>query len=109
MEVSINKLMRHPSHASDEVGTIDIYEDSEISSCIEETMTFVEDGSIEDSEDDPFPSNETTPKLKPLPSTLKYAFLDHWCAKPVIIFSQLEKDQVQRLLEVLQGRKEAIG
>ena len=27
MKVSINKLMQHPSHASDEVGAIDIYED----------------------------------------------------------------------------------
>ena len=46
LKVSINKLMRHPSHASDKVGVIDIYEDLEISSCIEETMTFIEDGSI---------------------------------------------------------------
>ena len=30
MKVSINKLMRHPSHESDEVGAIDIYEDPEI-------------------------------------------------------------------------------
>ena len=35
MKVSINKLMRHPSHESDEVGAINIYEDPEISSCIE--------------------------------------------------------------------------
>ena len=27
MKVSINKLMRHPSHESDEVGAVDIYED----------------------------------------------------------------------------------
>ena len=36
MKVSINKLMRHPSHESDEVGTINIYEDLEITSCIKE-------------------------------------------------------------------------
>ena len=46
-------------------------------SCIEETITFIEDGSIEELEDDPFPSSETTLELKPLPSILKYAFLDH--------------------------------
>ena len=34
MKVSINKLMRHPSHEPDEVGVVDIYEDPEISSCI---------------------------------------------------------------------------
>ena len=55
MKVSINKLMRHPLHVSDEVGTIDIYEDSEIGSCIKETMAFIKDGSIEKPEDDPFP------------------------------------------------------
>ena len=34
MKVSINKLMRHPSHTSDEIGFVKIYEDSEIGSCI---------------------------------------------------------------------------
>ena len=46
MKVSINKLMRHPSHESDEVDAIDIYEDLEISSCIEETMAAIEDMSF---------------------------------------------------------------
>ena len=109
MKVSINKLMRHPSHESDEVGDIDIYEDLEISSCIEETKAFIEDRSIEELKDDPFPSSEMAPKLKPLPSTLKYTFFYHQCANLVIISSQVDKDQEERLLEVLQGRKEAIG
>ena len=34
MKVSINNLMRHPSHTSDEIGVVKIYEDSEIGSCI---------------------------------------------------------------------------
>ena len=109
MKVSINKLMRHPSHESDEVGAVDIYEDSEISICIEETMAAIEDGSFEEPEDDLFPSSETAPKRKPLPSTLKYTFLDHHCANPVIISLQLDQDQEERLLVVLRGRKEAIG
>ena len=58
--------------------------------------------------EDPFPSSEMTPELKPLPSTFKYTFLDHQCANPIIISSQLDKDQEERLLEVLRGRKEAI-
>ena len=109
MKVSINKLMRHPSHEFDEVGTVDIYEDLEISSCIEETMAIIEDRSFEEPEDDPFPSGEMAPELKPLPSTLKYAFLDHHSANPVIISSQLDHDQEERLLAVLQARKEALG
>ena len=40
-------------------------------------MTFIKDRSIEEPEDDPFPLSDMTPELKPLPSTLKYAFLDH--------------------------------
>ena len=87
MKVSINKLMRHPSHETDEVGAVDIYEDPEISSCIEETMAAIEDRSFEEPEDDPFPSGETAPELKLQPSTLKFAFLDHHSANPVIISS----------------------
>ena len=109
MKVSINRLIRHPSHESNEVGAIDIYEDLEILSCIKMMMAFIEDVSIEELEDDPFPSSETTPDLKSLPSTLKYTFLDHQCVNPVIISSQLDKDQEERLLEVLQGRKKEIG
>ena len=109
MKMSINKLMRHPSHESDEVGVVDIYEDPEISSCIKETMAAIEDKSFEEPEHDPFPFGETAPKLKPLPSTLKYAFLDHHSANPVIISSQLDHDQEERLLAVLQARKETIG
>ena len=90
MKVSINKLMRHPSHESDEVGVVNIYEDPEISSCIEETMVAIKDKSFEEPKDDPFLSGKTTPELKLLPSTLKYAFLDHHCANPVIISSQLD-------------------
>ena len=109
MKVSIKKLMRHPSHESDEVGAVDIYDDPEILSCIEETMAAIDDESFEEPEDDPFPSNGMTPELKPLPFMLKYAFLDHHCANPVIISSQLDQDQEERLLAVLRGRKEAIG
>ena len=57
-KVSINKLIRHPSHEFDEVGAVDIYEDPEISSCIEETMVAIEDRSFEEPEDDPFPFGE---------------------------------------------------
>ena len=104
MKVSINKSMRHPSHESDEVGTIDIYEDPEITSCIEETMTAIKDGSIDELEDNSFPFSKTKPELKLLPSTLKYVYLDHQYANPVIISSQLDKDQEERLLAVLRGK-----
>ena len=72
-------------------------------------MTAIEDRSFQEPEDDPFPSGETTLDLKPLPYTLKYAFLDHHSANHVIISSQLDHDQEERLLAVLRARKEAIG
>ena len=50
-------------------------------------MAAIEDESFEEPEDGPFSSSEMVPELKPLPSTLKYAFLDHHCANPVIISS----------------------
>ena len=50
-------------------------------------MELIPDESIEECEDDPFSSSETAPELKPLPSTLKYAFLDHQHAEPVIIMA----------------------
>ena len=108
MKVSIHKLTRHPSHESDEVGAIDIYEDPEITSCIEETMVAIEDGSIEELRTIYFPPSEIALELKTLPHTLKYTFLDHQCTNPMIISSQLDKDQEERLLAVLRGRKEAI-
>ena len=52
MKVSINKLMRHPSHESDEVGAINIYKDLKITSCIEETMAAIEDESFEEPKND---------------------------------------------------------
>ena len=97
MKVSINKLMRHSSHESDEVGTANIHKDSEISSCIEETMVAIVDKSFEEPKDDPFPSSDTVLELKPFSSTLKYVFLDHHCANPVIISSQIDSDQEERL------------
>ena len=109
MKVSISKLMRHPSHEFDEVDIIDIYEDPEILSCTEETMAAIEDESFKEPEDDPFSFTDKALELKLLPSTLKYAFIDHLCANPVIISSQLDQDQEERLLVVLRGRKEAIG
>ena len=52
--------------------------------------------------------DEPTGELKPLPSTLKYAFLDSQQVKPMIISSQLNEEQEKRLLDVLQWNEQAI-
>jgi hypothetical protein len=59
----------------------------------------------------PIPSLESPPKLelKPLPDKLKYAFLGSNDTLPVIIASDLQKDQEDKLLAVLKKHKEAIG
>ncbi|XP_062155263.1 uncharacterized protein LOC133863335 [Alnus glutinosa] len=59
----------------------------------------------------PVPSLESPPKLelKPLPDKLKYAFLGSNDTLPVIIASDLQKDQEDSLLAVLKKHKEAIG
>jgi hypothetical protein len=59
----------------------------------------------------PVPSLESPPKLelKPLPDKLKYAFLGANDTLPVIIASDLQKDQEDNMLEVLKEHKEAIG
>jgi hypothetical protein len=55
----------------------------------------------------PVPSLESPPKLelKPLLDKLKYAFLDVNDTLPVIIASDLQKDQEDNLLEVLKEHK----
>ena len=59
----------------------------------------------------PIPSISEPPKLelKPIPDTLKYAFLGDWKTLPVIISSQLDEDQEGKLLDVLSEHKEALS
>ena len=54
---------------------------------------------------------EEPPKLelKPLPPTLKYAFLGVDCTYPVIISAKLTKLEEEKLLRVLREHKKAIG
>jgi len=50
-----------------------------------------------------------TPELKPLPATLKYAYLEDKEKSPVIIFASLVAEQEEKLLLVLKKHKKAIG
>ena len=47
-------------------------------------------------------------ELKPLPDTLKYAFLGDSETLPVIFSSHLDKDQEGKLLDVLSEHKKAL-
>ena len=87
MKVNINKLMKYPSQNFEDLGVIDLFDDQDIETCIEEAMTINEGADFKD-----LPLDEPTEELKPLPSTLKYAFLDSQQVKPVIISSQLNEE-----------------
>ena len=84
VKVNINKLMNYPSQAFEDLGAIDLFDDQGIETCIEEAMTINEQAKFQ-----ALPLDEPTKELKPLTSTLKYAFLDSKQAKPVIISFQL--------------------
>ena len=48
-------------------------------------------------------------ELKPLPDTLKYAFLGDSKTLPLIISPHLDEDQEGKLLDVLSEHKEALN
>ena len=104
VKVNINKLMKYPSRASEDLGAIDFANDQDIDACVEEVMMIDEEAQYEE-----LPMDEPTLELKTLPSTLKYAFLDEEKAKSVIISSTLDIKQEEKLVEVLKKNKEAIG
>ena len=104
VKVDINKLMKYPSRASEDLGAIDFADDQDIDACVEEEMMIDEEAKFEE-----LPMDEPSLDLKALPSTLKYAFLDEEKVKPVIISSMLDIKQEAKLLEVLRKNEEAIG
>ena len=82
VKVNINKLMKYPSQAFKDLGAIDFFDDQDIETCIEEVMLINKEADFKE-----LSLDEPTKELKPLPSTLKYAFLDSQQEKPVIISS----------------------
>ena len=104
MKVDINKLMKYPSRASEDLGAIDFPDDQDIVACIEEVMIIDEEARFEE-----LPMDKLTLELKMLLSTLKYTFLDEEKAKLVIILSKLDIMQQEKLLEVLRRNEDAIG
>ena len=104
VKVDINKLMKYPSRASEDLGAIDFANDQDIDACIKEVMMIDEETRYEE-----LPMDKPTLELKTFPSTHKYAFLDEEKAKPVIISSKLDIKQEKQLLDVLRQNGDAIG
>ena len=103
MKVDINKLMKYPSRAFEDLGAIDFADDHDIDACVEEVMTINEEARFEE-----LPMDEPFLELKTHPSTLKYVFLDEEKAKLVIISSKLDIKQEKQLLDVLRWNEDAI-
>ena len=85
VKVDINKVMKFPSRASEDLGAIDFSDDQDIDACVEEVMMIEEEARFEE-----LLMDEPTLELKTLPSTLKYAFLDEEKAKPMRIWFKLD-------------------
>ena len=104
VKVNINKLLKYHLQAFKHLGAIDLFDDQDIETCIEEVMMINEEADFKE-----LPLDEPTGELKPLPSTLKYASLDSQQVKLVIISSQLNEEQEKQLLDVLQRNEQAIS
>ena len=59
--------------------------------------------------DPPPPKGDPVFELKPLPDTLKYAYLDEKKIYPVIISANLSEQEEERLLKTLKKHRVAIG
>ena len=59
--------------------------------------------------DPPPPKGNPVFELKPLPDTLKYAYLDEKKIYPVIISANLSKKEEEKLLKTLKKHRAAIG
>ena len=108
IQLSLTKLMRKPQASLVDVFTCDLEEEIRI-----EEEELVEEFKKEEKEEreseNPTPLAGDTHDLKPLPSSLKYAFLGENNSNPVIISADLKPDQEFSLLEVLKAHKEALA
>ena len=59
--------------------------------------------------DPPPPKGDPVFELKPIPDTLKYAYLDEKKIYPVIISANLSEHEEERLLKTLKKHRAAIG
>ena len=100
--------MRKPQASLVDVFTCDLEEKIRIE---EEELVeeFKKEEKEEGERENPIPLAGDTHDLKPLPSSLKYAFLGENNSNHVIISADLKPDQEFSLLEVLKAHKEALA
>ena len=104
MKFDINKLMKYPSQASEELGIINLADDQGINTCIQ-VMMINEEANFEE-----LPLDEPILEPKTLPFTLKYAFFGTEQAKSVIISSSSIKRKRTNYLKYCDGtNKQSVG
>ena len=107
IKMDLSKMMKSPTRSGE---NIDFFKEEEEVASIQAYLLGVEDLYFE--EDEPTPptfSLEPSLELKPLPTSLKYAFLDLEHLKLVIISSSLTPSQEEDLLKVLREHEKALG
>ncbi|CAA7397715.1 unnamed protein product [Spirodela intermedia] len=89
--------------------TIDLLDDFDdldvIDDCVLEELEEIENINLGEKKEEDHPNLE----LKPLPSSLKYLFLEENSSFPVIIVVDLSDEQEEELLDVLRKNKKAMG
>ena len=108
IQLSLTKLMKKLQASLVDIFTCDLEEEIRIE---EEELVeeFKKEEKEEGESENPIPLVGDTHDLKPLPSSLKYAFLGENNSNLVIISAELKPDQEFGLLEVLKAHKEALA
>ena len=107
VKMDISKIMKNPRGSGED---IEFFEEEEEVASLQAYLVRVED--LHFKKDEPTPptfSLEPSLDLKPLPTSLKYAFLDLEQLKHVIISSSLTLSQEEALLKVLREHEKALG
>ncbi|CAA6664145.1 unnamed protein product [Spirodela intermedia] len=107
VKLNISRLMKYPSVSHEEVSICDVFDkDDELGE------NYFEICGVEQKEEllePPKPFAAPNSDVKPLPSSLKYAFLGPKNTLPIIISSSLTSKQEEKLMHVLKENRTAIG
>ncbi|CAA7405487.1 unnamed protein product [Spirodela intermedia] len=104
-EVS-NDLKKSQVYDCHTIDLLDDFDDPDvIDDCVLEELEEIENINLEEKKEE----DHLNLELKPLPSSLKYMFLEENNSFPVIIAADLSNEQEEELLDVLRKNKKAMG
>ncbi|RDX71301.1 Retrovirus-related Pol polyprotein from transposon 17.6, partial [Mucuna pruriens] len=114
LKADYNEVQELSDSESDYSDVADLAIETELTELLNQVCNPKSSDREQDGQTDPSPITEESPslppmELKPLPSHLKYAYLDNEQQLPVIITNNLLQEQEDRLLKVLRQHRKAIG